>query len=164
MCLLASASPYHLHLFFPFYVCLSLRSPFLLFRYPLCTLCQHPSVCIFVSVPLSLSMSSLDPTILSHISPLCLSCCVPFFRVLSPTHPLSHYTADVNMPRMSGIQATERIRLFERTHGLPSVPIIGYTGSCDQQTVQQCLDASMKRVMLKPMRMHALQDLLKEHC
>ena len=39
---------------------------------------------------------------------------------------------DIEMPRMNGLEATAKIREWERQSGLPSIPIVGISGNARQ--------------------------------
>lgn len=65
--------------------------------------------------------------------------------------------SDVNMPVMSGLESSQRIRAFERAHGLPTVPIIAVTANSSVQDRAACADAGMGYFVQKPF---CKQDIL----
>jgi CheY-like chemotaxis protein len=62
---------------------------------------------------------------------------------------------DLNMPVMSGLEATKRLRAHEE---LESTPIVFVTGSGD--FLQQAMDAGADRYFTKPFRRRQLLDFL----
>ncbi|MDQ5902897.1 MAG: hypothetical protein QG672_484, partial [Pseudomonadota bacterium] len=64
---------------------------------------------------------------------------------------------DVQMPLMGGIEATERIRDWERATGRSPLPIIALTASAYEEDRQRCLAAGMNDFLSKPVDFGALQ-------
>jgi PAS domain S-box-containing protein len=64
---------------------------------------------------------------------------------------------DVQMPVMGGIEATERIRDWERAAGRVALPIIALTASAYEEDRQRCLAAGMNDFLSKPVDFGALQ-------
>ena len=54
------------------------------------------------------------------------------------------------MPVMSGFEATERIRAWERAQGLPRVPIIALTAGAFDDDRDHCLAVGMDDFVTKP--------------
>jgi signal transduction histidine kinase/CheY-like chemotaxis protein len=82
---------------------------------------------------------------------------------------------DVNMPLMDGLEATARIRQWERdcsagdieSSGTMRTPrnkllIIGVSANSDSQSKQEALDAGMDRFISKPLKMKVFRDCLAE--
>jgi two-component system, sensor histidine kinase RpfC len=69
---------------------------------------------------------------------------------------------DVNMPRLSGIEACSMWRQIEggRTH----LPIIGVTADATQETESACLNAGMDLRITKPVNAKNLLAIIAEHC
>lgn len=67
---------------------------------------------------------------------------------------------DVNMPKLSGTEATKNIR---GTLGYP-YPIVGLTGYSDEQTLNRCLESGMNDIMTKPILRLKLHEMLMKHC
>ena len=57
---------------------------------------------------------------------------------------------DCQMPVMSGFEATERIRAWERAQGLPRVPIIALTAGAFDDDRDHCLAVGMDDFVTKP--------------
>ena len=66
---------------------------------------------------------------------------------------------DLQMSRMSGIQATEQLRAHDRTQ---SIPIIALTGHVDTRCQDLCSKAGMDAFLLKPLDPVALGKLLSK--
>jgi signal transduction histidine kinase/AmiR/NasT family two-component response regulator len=63
---------------------------------------------------------------------------------------------DVQMPVMSGPEATQRIRALERMQKRARTPIIALTANAMTHHVQECLDAGMDAHVAKPIRPEVL--------
>jgi signal transduction histidine kinase len=101
-------------------------------------------------------------------------------KVLKAPNQYTVLLMDVNMPLMDGLEATERIRQWERGSnsgdGLPrdlesNVPagvgsrkllIIGVSANSDSQSAQEALDAGMDRFISKPLKMSVFRDCITE--
>ena len=59
---------------------------------------------------------------------------------------------DIQMPRMNGIEATKRIREYERQEGRNPVPIIAMTANALPEDRQRCLEAGMTDFLAKPIQ------------
>ncbi len=66
---------------------------------------------------------------------------------------------DVQMPRMDGLAATQKIRSFPQ---LKDVPIIGLTASAMKQDRDRCLQAGMSDYLPKPVDWDKLLSLLEQ--
>jgi len=56
---------------------------------------------------------------------------------------------DVNLPNLNGVQITKLIRDFPFKN-IKNIPIIGLTANAYQENIQQCLEAGMQKVLIKP--------------
>jgi signal transduction histidine kinase/DNA-binding response OmpR family regulator len=65
---------------------------------------------------------------------------------------------DIQMPELSGFDATEEIRRKELLYGLSRIPIIAMTANAMESTRQQCLAIGMDDFIAKPIK----PDILKE--
>ncbi len=70
---------------------------------------------------------------------------------------------NVNMPALSGLQATRRIRDFETTAGLMATPIIAMTASAFAEDRDRCLSAGMNEYLSKPIDMALLATTLQPY-
>lgn len=67
---------------------------------------------------------------------------------------------DCQMPVMDGLDATRRIRAYERQHGLEPVPIVALTAHAMEGDRESCLAAGMNEYLSKPLDRHKLYALL----
>ena len=69
---------------------------------------------------------------------------------------------DVQMPEMSGIEATIKIRDYERGTA-KRIPIIALTAGAVKGEKEKCLDAGMDNFLTKPINQVELRNLLENH-
>ncbi len=70
---------------------------------------------------------------------------------------------DWMMPVMDGLEATQKIREFERkTPGRSKTPIIGLTANASAEDRETCLQAGLDDVVIKPFKKADLQNSLKK--
>ena len=69
---------------------------------------------------------------------------------------------DNHMPRMNGRDAATEIRATERREGRTRTPIIGITASGLPEERNECLDAGMDALLLKPFRLGDLSRMLQQ--
>jgi signal transduction histidine kinase/CheY-like chemotaxis protein len=69
---------------------------------------------------------------------------------------------DVNMPEMSGLEATTRFRALERERGLVRTPILALTALAAPSDAQDCLAADMDAFVTKPFRLDALVQAIED--
>ncbi|MBM3387500.1 MAG: response regulator, partial [Betaproteobacteria bacterium] len=65
---------------------------------------------------------------------------------------------DIQMPEMSGVEATQAIRALELQRGTPRVPIIAVTAHALKGDRERYLDAGMNGYVAKPLSMQALMS------
>ncbi|MBL8941385.1 MAG: response regulator [Archangium sp.] len=68
---------------------------------------------------------------------------------------------DCQMPEMDGLEATRRVRAWERTRGLPPIPIIAVTASAYDEDRARCLAAGMNELLPKPVVLEALGSAIR---
>jgi CheY-like chemotaxis protein len=69
---------------------------------------------------------------------------------------------DCEMPVMSGYQAAETIRQWERENGKAHLPIIALTANAFEDNRQRCLAAGMDDFLAKPVNMDLLVAMLNK--
>ena len=67
---------------------------------------------------------------------------------------------DVQMPVMGGLEATEKIRLWQAEHGKPRLPIVALTANAFKEDRQKCMDSGMDDFLAKPIDLQKLQATL----
>ncbi len=67
---------------------------------------------------------------------------------------------DVQMPVMDGLEATEKIRLWQADHGKPRLPIVALTANAYEEDRQKCLAVGMDDFLVKPLDMKKLHATL----
>lgn len=63
---------------------------------------------------------------------------------------------DVEMPVMNGLEATRKIRLWEKEHGLAPTPLIVLSAHAFGEQKRQCYDAGCNDLLVKPIRKNDL--------
>ncbi len=77
------------------------------------------------------------------------------------SRPFDAVLMDVNLPGISGIEATRRLRQMP---GLAQVPVIGVSAHAQPQDLEACRAAGMDEVVPKPLSPEALVDVLQQLC
>lgn len=67
---------------------------------------------------------------------------------------------DLRMPNMDGIEATDRIREFERTQGLDRHPIIALTANAYDEDRNLCREHGMDGFLAKPLKFAELENII----
>lgn len=67
---------------------------------------------------------------------------------------------DMQMPVMDGLEATEKIRLWEQTSGTARIPIVGLTAGAGQSSASACIQSGMDEVLLKPVDIDILHNTI----
>ncbi|WP_127469841.1 ATP-binding protein [Thiomicrorhabdus aquaedulcis] len=70
---------------------------------------------------------------------------------------------DENMPNLSGIEATQRIRQLEKTQNLPPMPIIAVTANAMEGDSIQFLTHGLNEYLTKPINVPLLYSLLERY-
>ncbi|MCA9563614.1 MAG: response regulator, partial [Myxococcales bacterium] len=73
-----------------------------------------------------------------------------FERVCADHSDFDLVLMDVQMPILDGIEATKKIRRFERTQGLPHLRIVALTAHAMKGDREQCMEAGMDGYLSKP--------------
>jgi CheY-like chemotaxis protein len=68
---------------------------------------------------------------------------------------------DVQMPEMDGLEATRRIREWERQMQKPHVPIVAMTAHAMRGDKERCLAAGMDDYLSKPIKTAELVDRIE---
>jgi len=69
---------------------------------------------------------------------------------------------DIQMPEMDGIEATGKIRLFEKKEKRVFVPVIALTAHAMMSDKEECINAGMDDYITKPLSFDALEGILKK--
>ncbi|KAL3667048.1 hypothetical protein V7S43_007991 [Phytophthora oleae] len=69
---------------------------------------------------------------------------------------------DCEMPIMNGYESTRNIRVFEKQHKLPRIPIIGVTAYAMSGDRKKCLDAGMDEFIVKPISKTELRKAIRK--
>ncbi|WP_211747609.1 ATP-binding protein [Paenibacillus sp. Marseille-Q4541] len=75
--------------------------------------------------------------------------------------PYSVILMDHMMPKLDGLEATQKIRQIERDEMRFHTPIIALTGNVMQSERQKCLDAGMDDYLPKPISLETLRDIMQ---
>ena len=67
---------------------------------------------------------------------------------------------DLGMPKVSGLEASRRIRAWEESSGREPVPIVALTAHTYEADVQRCFDAGMNAFVSKPINEAELHEAL----
>ena len=70
---------------------------------------------------------------------------------------------DMQMPVMDGLEATQRLREYERSRHLKPLPVIAMTANALQADREQCLAAGMDDFIAKPFRATEVVDMLLKY-
>ena len=69
---------------------------------------------------------------------------------------------DMQMPIMDGLEATRKVREWERERGLSRTPILALTASALEEDVRRALDAGVDAHITKPITKDALVEAIKD--
>jgi CheY-like chemotaxis protein len=70
---------------------------------------------------------------------------------------------DIEMPGMSGIEATKAIRDWERSAGRQATPIIALTAHSNLEDMNKCLDQGFTAYLAKPVRKQMILETLQRY-
>ena len=68
---------------------------------------------------------------------------------------------DINLPDITGFEATQRIRDYEKQIGIASIPIVAMTAGAMRGDRQAALDAGMNDYLAKPVAIELLKEVLE---
>ena len=68
---------------------------------------------------------------------------------------------DIRMPVMDGYEAIQRIREWEKSHGLARTPIIAFTASSLEEDVQHAVESGADLHIAKPVTRDALAQAIR---
>ncbi len=77
--------------------------------------------------------------------------------------PFDVVLMDLQMPHMSGFEATAAIRTREARFGLPRLPIVAMTAHAMASDAQRCLEGGMDGHIAKPIQVKALASIVSGH-
>lgn len=77
------------------------------------------------------------------------------------TEPFDIVFMDMQMPVMSGLEATCKIRSLS-VELAKKIPIVAVSAGAFQEDIQKCLDAGMNAHIAKPIKLHELKQVLRE--
>ncbi|CEG55612.1 PAS domain-containing hybrid sensor histidine kinase/response regulator [Legionella fallonii] len=77
-------------------------------------------------------------------------------------HEFDLILSDLGLPGISGSELTLAVRAYEQSQNKPAVPIIGLTAHAVDAIKKECIVAGMNKVIIKPIKMNALQHLVDE--
>jgi signal transduction histidine kinase/DNA-binding NarL/FixJ family response regulator len=84
-------------------------------------------------------------------------------KILADDHRFDMVLMDVQMPGMSGLEATRIIRQRERDSGQTRLPIIALTGNALAGDRELCLEAGMDDYLSKPVRNRDLLNMVEKY-
>jgi CheY-like chemotaxis protein len=82
------------------------------------------------------------------------------FETYTSSESFDAVLMDISMPRMDGLEATRRIRLWEQKEAHERCPIIAITANAYAEDRRACLDAGMDDFIAKPIMVDQLADCL----
>ena len=71
---------------------------------------------------------------------------------------------DIGLPGISGIELTQKIRLWESQTAREPIPIIGLTAHAADQVKQDCLLSGMNQIYSKPLELKDLKAIQYQFC
>lgn len=81
------------------------------------------------------------------------------------TAPSSKYTSscrpDISMPVMDGLEATRKMRQYERANNLTPTPIIILTAVLSADMQQEAISSGVNQFLTKPTPLKQLKELLR---
>lgn len=84
-------------------------------------------------------------------------------KLLADDHRFDMVLMDVQMPGMSGLEATRSIRQRERNSGQTRLPIIALTGNALAGDRELCIEAGMDDYLSKPVRSRELLNMVEKY-
>lgn len=66
---------------------------------------------------------------------------------------------DVELPGLSGLELTKKIRAYEKKHQRMQIPIIGLTGHAENKIKNKCIKAGMNDAVTKPLNSETLEKI-----
>lgn len=78
----------------------------------------------------------------------------------SCTPPFTYVLMDISMPIMDGLEATRRIRAYERERGIQKAVIVALTGLASAEAQRDALEAGVDFYLAKPVKFQDLRKLM----
>lgn len=69
---------------------------------------------------------------------------------------------DINMPVMDGLEATQRIRQFEKNNHRGEIPIMALTANVTPADRQKCMQSGCTDIIAKPFKLKDFLNTLKQ--
>lgn len=70
--------------------------------------------------------------------------------------------SDVGLPGISGIEFAQQLRQYEKEHNKKPVPIVAITGHAEGKIHDECIEAGMNDVIIKPIRPVVFMELCQK--
>jgi len=80
------------------------------------------------------------------------------------TKQLDLIITDIGLPGISGIELTEKIRIWESKTDRKPIPIIGLSAHVPEQTKKNCLQSGMNQILSKPLGLNDLKAIQHQFC
>lgn len=83
---------------------------------------------------------------------------------LAKTQTFDLIITDLGLPKLSGIEFTQKLRTFEKEQGKKLTPIVGLTAHAEESIKKECLQSGMNEAITKPMTLKTLKKIRTTYC